>query len=278
MLLVFTSAAKSQAEISSGNTVVPMMSMKPLAMIYAALSPDNIIPHVFLHGRTNVHDYQLSVSDIRVLQQQRIFYWMGPEQENYLAKLAPRLTNTAEWHQLTSQTNHSWLSRQGIALLTNQIADTLTVAFNAEPDKSNKVDANVAHFTQALAERYRIWQQQFEPYHQQAFLLGHAAFVQFAKDMGLENAQVYRSGHNHGHAASGLNELIRIQQAIAKKDIYCAVQEPDVSFKQLQQRYPHLKLINLEPMADSIPLSASAYIDFIDSTATLLLQCLRQGK
>lgn len=267
----FTSSIASTKE-----TVVttPMLSIKPLAMIYAALTPDTVLPSVFLSSRKNLHDYQLSVADIRLLQQQPVFYWMGPEREVYLAKVAPRFSATATWYRLNSKTSHSWLNRQGLLSLADQMAVLLKAEFNSQPDKIAIIDAKLKQFGQALDQRYGYWQQQFKAFHEQPFLLGHSAFVEFAKDMGLDQAEVYRSGHNHGHAAAGMHELVHIQQEISKKEIYCAIQEPDVNFKQLQKRYPYLTLVDLEPMADSIPLSATAYIEFIDASAAALLQCL----
>ena len=258
------------AGLSAHAADAPLMSIKPLAMLYQALSADSAsVPEVLLSGEKNPHDYQLSVEDIRRLQSSTAFYYFGSEAN--LSKLSRRLSND-KWHQLKGNEAHAWLSHKALLKLIPQLSKMMQ---KQQPELAKHIQQREKSLLRQLQQRFDYWQKQFGPYANEAILLGHTAFEVFVKDLGLKHVEIYRSGHSHGHKADGMHDLISLQKEIAAGDIRCAVEEPDISFAKLQARHPSLALIQLQPMAQSIELEAKAFIHYIDTNAAAIYQCLK---
>lgn len=239
-------------------------------MIYQALLPQNAAPAVLLPTDKNLHDYALTVSDMRVLQSASLFFWLGDHNEQVISKLQQRF-DSAQWYALAPGSDHIWLDPARQPQLIIAMADVLV---KKHPQQAGLIRQRQAALIQALQQWQMQWQLQFLPLQNKAFLLGHTAFEPFAKGLGLNAALLYSSGHSHGHVQSGAQTLTGIQQRIASGEIHCAIEEPDVSFAQLAKRYPALQRFMLEPAAGSIAISPDAFIQFMQRSATLLYQCL----
>ncbi|NRB37859.1 MAG: zinc ABC transporter substrate-binding protein [Pseudomonadales bacterium] len=247
-----------------------LFSIKPLAMLYQSLAIEGSPrPEVLFKQNKNPHDYQLSVNDIQRVQQAQAFYWLGTEAN--LQKLSQRLKNQ-HWHQLNGLHEHAWLDKKGIDALVAQLSDMMQK--NA-PANAGHIQQKQTSFSRQIHGRFAYWQKQFKPFAETPILLGHSAFATFAKDMGLHHVEIYRSGHSHGHKASGMHDLLDLQKEIAEGHIRCAFAEPDISFEKLQRRYPALKVAMLDPMAQNMDMTANAFIHYIDANAATMHQCLK---
>lgn len=250
----------------------PLFSIKPLAMLYQALAVDTSeAPKILLSADKNLHDYQLTVEDMRSLQSSSSFYYFGSEAN--LSKLSLRL-KTNNWHQLVGHSDHAWLNKQALFALIKQLSGVMQ---KQQPSFAKHIQQRQQTLLRQLDQRFDYWKSQLSAYSSEPLLLGHTAFSMFAKDLGLQHVEIYRSGHSHGHKADGMHDLMSLQKEIAVGQIRCAVEEPDISFAKLQARYPDLELISLEPMGQSIELSDKAFVRYIDTTAAAIYQCLTGG-
>ena len=249
-----------------------LFSIKPLAMIYKAMAVESMpAAQVLIDNKQNLHDYQLSVADLKRLQNASAFYWLGEEAN--LQKLSQRLPN-GHWIELKDIPEHGWLHLSEYNRLIAQISENMQKQF---PRHATHIQQRYLLLQRQIQQRVDYWQKQFKPHQETAALFGHSAFAVFASELGLKHAEIYRSGNSHGHKADGMQNLLGLQKHIALGNIRCAFAEPDISFHKLKGRYPQLQVVMLEPLGQSIDLSATAYIDYIDSAASSIYQCLKGG-
>ena len=259
------------ASAASWAQSVTMVSIKPLAMIHNALLPDRSV-EILLPSNKNLHDYALSVGDMRRLKEASVFFWLGDHNEHFLIKLEKRFAKDAQWHALAANSDHIWLDPAKQSQLIEAMAKVLVAQY---PNEQMRIEENKKQLIQSLQAWKLRWTMQYLPYQEKAFLLGHDAFLPFSQGLGLKAAVMYRSGHSHGHVHSGAQTLTLIQQRIANNEIRCAIEEPDVSFAQLAGRFPKLKRYTLQPAGGDIALNEKAYMAFLESSAQQLYQCLK---
>lgn len=247
-----------------------LVSIRPLALIYQALMPDANV-QVLLPADKNLHDYALGVSDMRVLQAATVFFWLGDHNEHFIQRLQQRFAAQSQWYALAPGSDHIWLNPAKQPQLINAMADVLVQRY---PQQAEAIRQRQAALVQSLQQWQQQWQERLAAHKNTNFVLGHDAFLPFAKGLGLQGALMYRASHSHGHAHAGAQSLTAIQRYIAAGDVQCAIEEPDVSFAQLAGRYPQLKRYVLEPAAGSIALQPDGFVRFMQHSAEILYQCL----
>ena len=265
-LFLLASSLAWGADKSSGVTV----SIRPLALIYEGLRPQQPV-QVLLPADRDMHEYALTVKDMSHLQSAELFFWQGQENEPFLQALSQKFPGQ-QWVNVAGKARHAWLDRKQLPFIIDRMAAALEVSF---PEEKTAIEWRRAQLKQEIEARFVYWQKQMLSLQQQPFLLGHEAFLGFVRQLGLQQAILYRSGGDHGHAQGGMKELLSAQQKIANGEIRCAFEEPDISFATLASRYPQLKRMRLEPMANSISLGEAGYIEFIDASANTIMACLQ---
>lgn len=258
-----------QAPVALAHTVV---SIKPLAMLHKALTPNDSDVKILLPNNQNLHDYAVSIKDLRTLQQAKLIFWLGGENEHFLHKLEKKFA-TAHWYELAPHTDHAWLKPQEQKALIH----AMSLALIAEnPEQKQQIEQQEQLLLKQLKEWQQRWQAAFKPYQGQTILLGHQAFSDLIAYFGLQPA-MYFAGHSHGQAQSGTKEVLRLQQSIQKGDIRCAIEEPEVSFKQLKQRFSQLKTQYIDPNGGDIALNTHAFIELLETSNQAILACLQSG-
>lgn len=253
--------------------VITMVSVKPVALIYAALQPEAAESiQILIPADRNVHDYALSIKDLKRLQTAKTLFWLGAESEPFIAKVQKRLSGDGQWIAVAGAAPHAWLDVTQLPTMVKKMTDALV---RQNPQEKDIIETRASDFLKVVMQRQTYWQQQLQPYANTPFLLGHDAFVAFASNIGLKHAELYRGGHDHGHAQGGMHELLSIQKELSEGKINCALQEPEVDFSDLAKRYPDLQLTYIEPMAHKIAITPQAYIQFFDETAQAFQQCLQ---
>lgn len=238
-----------------------LFSNKPVAMLYSAVTGKELsAAQVLYPDDRNMHDYQLSVADLKKLNAAEVIFWLGPHAEPQLAKLRQRFSNK-EWVAL-ADAEHAWLSWQGMQLMLSNLQSSDYVP--SVEDVSKQLHALKVRYEKALSALT-----------EEKFLLGHAAFQPYFSEIGLNGGLIYSQGHSHGHHEMGEKERLKAQQLIASGEVVCAIEEPDLHFDHLNKRFPGLRLIRLEPMATSFELSPASFMAFNEYNLQQLLACLK---
>ncbi len=275
LLSVFSFVAfANAADKKSVPTVV--VSIKPLALIYAALQPEHVSDvQILIPAERNLHDYALSVKDLKRLHGADTLFWLGADSEPFIAKVQKRFSGNKQWIAVAESSPHGWLDVAQLQSIVDKMVNALIVS---HPQDKPVIELRGKNFMQSVKQRQAYWQQQLQPSAEKPFLLGHSGFVAFANNIGLKHAELYLAGHSHGHAQGGMHELLEIQKHLSEGEITCALQEPEVDFGDLAKRYPQLKLGYIEPMARQIKVGQESYVQFFDATAKAFQQCLKAGE
>lgn len=245
-----------------------LVSSKPMALLYHALVGENSAVEILLPEKQNTHDYALTVTDLKKLHNAEYFFYFGGANEAFLSKITPRFANNT-WFALSQKSNeHIWLDPSQYPTLVEQLAQVLSTLY---PAQAEQITINKHALLTDIAQWQTHWQTQFTSLKNTPFLLGHSAFLPFAHSLGLDGAVLYFASHGHGHTQSGAKTLMLIQRAIAEKTLYCAIEEPDISFAQLRKRYPHLQTVLIDPLADN----SATFMAFLQQSTERLYQCLQ---
>lgn len=241
-------------------------------MLHEALKPDaEKSADILLPAQQNLHDYAISIKDLRMLQTADTIFYLGGDNEHFLQPLIAKFPQ-AQWHALAENSDHAWLDPTAQKDLTLAMSQVLT-AENSE--YAAEIEEKTKHLLTALAAQQTRWQEAFKPHQGQAILLGHTAIVELLRNFGLKPV-MYIAGHSHGQQQSGTKELLTIQASIKAGAITCALEEPDVSFRQLTQRFPALKTQHIDPNGSDIAVNSQAFINLLESINQAVLDCLQR--
>lgn len=246
-----------------------LVSIKPLAMIYQNLT-QQAAPDVLIPAQQNMHDYALSLGDLRKLQKNNTVIYLGDDSEHALAKIKQKFPHKT-WHAVAEKTDHAWLDPHAMAALIENMA---LIAKQQQPELADQLALQQSVLLAQITQWQQAWQLRFEPFKDQPVLLGHSALIHLLQSFGLQPV-LYFSSHSHGQQQSGAKELLKIQQAIQQGQIRCAIEEPEVSFKQLQQRFPSLQREFIDPNGENIALNAQAYLALLQHIAETVYHCVQ---
>lgn len=269
MIVVMLASMPLQAS-EQDKLAKPLFSLKPLALLYAALYHQNIDSEQVLYpADQNVHDYQLSVNDLRKVQKHQTIIWFGHDVEQPLAKLSKRLTDKV-WLEVGNK-EHIWLEPAALDSVLQAMIDAAPI------EQQAKLTNNKQQLLQRIEQSLSQWKAKFAPFKEQPIIVGHSAFNALLNALDVHNILTYSVGHGHGHGGhhhGGTRKQLAIQKRIQQGDVHCVISEPDLSFDSLSQRFKQLTIVQLEPMATSIALDSKGFEQFLHNNIEAAYNCL----
>ena len=292
--------------ISAQAQVQILTSIKPLQLIAAAVQDDQGEPQVLLPPGASPHYFVLRPSDAKRLDQADLFYWIGPDLENFLPRLLEQrsqlsvavqslpglhLQYFAEAHSHSDEHDHHvehlvehdhahspgtvdahlWLLPHNAKLIATRISSDLSAL---DPSNASRYAANLQAFTQRLNTLDQQLKNQLEPLQGKSFFVFHEAFNYFEQAYGLEHAGVFAVSSELQPGAKHVNQMRqRLQQAGPS----CVFSEPP-----LQPRLAHtladglpVTLAELDPMGADLAVSAQGYEQLLSNLAQQFSACLK---
>ena len=293
--------------ISAQAQVQILTSIKPLQLIAAAIQDGQGEPQVLLPPGASPHYFVLRPSDAKRLDKADLFYWIGPDLENFLprllskrSKLSVAVQNLPELHlqyfgdehkhdhkdDHKQQANdllehdhahqpgavdaHLWLLPENARVIAARISADLS---QRDPDNAKAYAANLHAFSQRLQTLDQQLQAELAPVQDKSFFVFHEAFNYFEQAYGLKHAGVFAISHELQPGAKHVNQMrTRLQQAGPS----CVFSEPP-----MQPRLAHtladglpVTLAELDALGSDLPVSAQAYEQLLKNLATQFSACL----
>lgn len=284
-----------------------LTSIKPLQLIAAAIQDGQGEPQVLLPPGASPHYFVLRPSDARRLDQADLFYWIGPDLENFLPRLLkqrsqlsaaiqdlpglhlqhfaeahqhdhdhehapqqPALLEHDHDHQPGALDSHLWLLPHNAAVIAQRISADLSAL---DPDNASLYAANLQSFTQRLNDLDQQLHAELEALQGKTFFVFHEAFNYFEHAYGLEHAGVFAISSELQPGAKHVNQMRRrLQQAGPS----CVFSEPP-----LQPRLAHtlavglpVTLAELDPMGVEVAVSEQGYEQLLLNLAAQFAACL----
>lgn len=279
-----------------------LTSVKPLGFIANAITEGVTDTNVLLPVSASPHDYSLKPSDVTTLQSAQLIVWIGDEMESFLAKSIKKLPpdrvltleNVVEIKQHVVESDHDhhahshkthskhehhhnhdkdwhiWLSPHISEHIAEQIAKRLSETM---PTQKTKIEQNLAQFKQRLAEKNQQITQQLMPLKTKGYYTFHDAYSYFERAYGLNPLGSFTINPT---VAPGAKTLAKIKQNIAKNQAQCLFAEPQFTPKVIESltQNTRAKIGQLDPLGANIPLSKTAYPEFLQALADQFSQCL----
>lgn len=283
-----------------------LTSIKPLQLIAAAVQGDQGQPQALLPPGASPHYFVLRPSDARRLAKADLFYWIGPDLENFLPRLLKQrsqlsvaaqdladlhlhyyavphhhdhATERDQQHTLIEHDHahqpgaldaHLWLLPHNAVVIAQRISADLT---DLDPSNASVYAANLKSFIERLNSLDQQLKAELEPLQGKAYFVFHEAFNYFEQAYGLAHAGVFAISSELQPGARHVQHMrTRLQQAGPS----CVFSEPP-----LQPRLAHtlaeglpVTLAELDPLGVDIPVSAEGYEQLLRQLAAQFTACL----
>lgn len=288
-----------------------LTTIKPLGFIANAITDGVTETKVLLPTTASPHDYSLKPSDVTQLQSAQLVVWVGDGLESFLEKNIEKLPkekvltledveaieaiveknkkpeskkvhNHKHEHKHShnhkeNEHNHShdedwhiWLSSEAAELTAEQIAARLSEQL---PEQKEKIADNLAKFKANLTAKKAEISKQLEPVKGKGYYTFHDAYGYFEKAYGLNSQGSFTINPT---VTPGAKTLAAIKKNIAKNKAQCLFAEPQFTPKVIETLAKETKVNigQLDPLGTNIPLSTTAYFEFLQALADDFSQCL----
>lgn len=292
--------------ISAQAQVQILTSIKPLQLIAAAVQDGQGEPQVLLPPGASPHYFVLRPSDAKRLDKADLFYWIGPDLENFLprmlkqrSKLSVATQNLPDLHvqhfanahqhehghkhghaeQLVEHDHahlpgaidtHLWLLPHNAKVIAQRMSADLS---ERDPDNATVYAANLAAFSQRLDLLDQQLKEQLEPLQGKSFFVFHEAFNYFEQAYGLTHAGVFAISHELQPGAKHVSQMrTRLKQAGPS----CVFSEPPMQpplAHTLADGLP-VTLAELDALGTTVEITADGYEQLLKNLATQFSACL----
>ncbi len=290
LLIVCSTAAQAQVNI--------LTSIKPLQLIAQTIQGEQGQAQVLLPPGASPHSFSLRPSDRRRLAEAELFYWIGPDMENFLIPLAKQhqqasiaiqslpnlqlLYYTSEHedeedehehhdehdhhHQPGGLDTHLWLSIPNARVIAERMAADLS---RLDAQHAQAYQNNLAAFQQRLTELDTELKNLLASVQNKSFFVFHEAFNYFEQAYGLEHGGVLAI---NAEVQPGARHLQEMRQRLEQAGPSCIFTEPPTTPRLAYSLSKDLP-IQLQEV-DVLGVQAQKYEQLLQELASQLKQCL----
>ncbi len=295
--------------ISAQAQVQILTSIKPLQLIAAAIQDGQGEPQVLLPPGASPHYFVLRPSDAKRLDQADLFYWIGPDLENFLPRLVKQRSQPSvavqtlaelqlqyfgaaqahaedehqhehsHTHELIEHDHnhqpgtvdaHLWLLPHNAKVIAQRMSADLS---QLDPDNAKQYAANLHAFNQRLDRLDQQLQAQLQPLRSKSFFVFHEAFNYFEQAYGLKHAGVFAVS---GELQPGAKHVNQMRQRLQHAGPSCVFSEPPLQPRLAQTLAANLpvKLAELDALGTDIPITATGYEQLLQNLASQFSNCV----
>jgi len=290
LLILCCSAAQAQVNV--------LTSIKPLQLIAQAIQGEQGQAQVLLPPGASPHSFSLRPSDRKRLAEAELFYWIGPDMENFLIPLAKQHTQasfaiqnlsslqllyyTAEHddeedehehhdehdhhHQPGGLDTHLWLSIPNALAIAEQMAADLS---RLDAQHAQEYQNNLAAFQRRLAELDVEINALLADAKDKQFFVFHEAFNYFEQSYGLQHGGVLAI---NAEVQPGARHLQQMRQRLEQTGPSCIFTEPPAPPRLAYSLSKNLP-VQLQEV-DVLGMHALNYEQLLRELASQLEQCL----
>jgi zinc transport system substrate-binding protein len=298
LALFFSSSASSGVQAAETGPVTVLTSIKPLQLIAAAVQDGVGTPDVLLPPGASPHHYALRPSDIRRLAGADLFYWIGPQMENFLQRPLdnrgkpsvvvadlPGLTlrhfsadagshadeqDHDHDHQPGSLDEHLWLSTVNARVIARRMADDLGAVDVAN---APRYQANAEAFASRLDGLDAKLKAQLAPVVDKPYFVFHEAFDYFEDAYGLKHAGVFTVA---AEVQPGAQHVAAMRERLQAAGKTCVFSEPPLRPRLAETLTVGLpvKLAELDALGGFNEATAQGYEQVLSKLGDDLVGCL----
>lgn len=290
LLILCSTAAQAQVNI--------LTSIKPLQLIAQAIQGEHGQAQVLLPPGASPHSFSLRPSDRKRLAEAELFYWIGPDMENFLIPLAKQHQQASiavqnlpnlqllyyptehddkedeherhaehdHHHQPGGLDTHLWLSIPNARVIAERMAADLS---RLDAQHAPAYQNNLAAFQQRLTDLDNELKNQLASVQNKSFFVFHEAFNYFEQAYGLEHGGVLAI---NAEVQPGARHLQEMRQRLEQAGPSCIFTEPPTTPRLAYSLSKDLP-IQLQEV-DVLGVQAQDYEQLLQELASQLKQCL----
>ncbi|WP_028241074.1 zinc ABC transporter substrate-binding protein [Stutzerimonas azotifigens] len=300
LLAVLASAAQAEVKL--------VTSIKPLQLIAAAVQDGAGQPRALLPPGASPHHYALRPSDVRLVREADLFYWIGPDLEGFLARVLegregpsvavqqlPGLTlrhfddghaeahaeheHEHEEHAPVGEHDHAhrpgsldahlWLLPANARVIARQMAADLT---RVDAARAERYRANLQAFEARLDALDAELKQRLTAVSDRPFFVFHETYDYFEQAYGLEHRGVF----SLGEVQPGARQVAGMRERLQAAGPSCVFSEPPLRprLAETLTRGLPVRLAELDALGVGVETDARGYERLLDNLAAQLAGCL----
>jgi len=270
-----------------------LTSIKPLQLIASAVQDGLGSPDVLLPPWASPHAYALRPSEVRKVAEADLFYWIGPNLENFLPRvltardkpsvavqrlaglelrLFPRdpASDTDANHRPGMVDAHLWLLPANAKVIAEQMAADLAAL---DPANAARYQANLANFSQRLQALDKRLSNELRAAANKPFFVFHRAFDYFEAAYGIKHAGVFSIALE---VTPGARQVAAMRERLQQAGPGCVFYEPPMRPRLAETLIAGLPL-RLEPLdslGNGITVSPRGYEALMEKLSQDLCHCL----
>ena len=289
---------------ASQNTSIAS-SIRPIAMLLSAVTGDETSVNILLPGNMSPHDYRLRFSDIKLIKESDLFFWIGPNLESGISKAVKTHGTTniiklmdiddLSWPKTTTELSHShtdhnhghdneyesyegvkdnrdphiWLNPKNAVAIVATINELLVKKY---PEKKEIFEKNTNNFEASLKSLNIVIRERLEEIKHKGFLVAHDGYRHFVDFYDLNQLGVIDLTDDISSSAKhkgNLNKLIDKTSCI-----FTDPQHTSKAANQLAKKFD-IKSRELDLLGHNVPLGKKSYIDFLSKLSETVVECLK---
>lgn len=250
-------------------------SIKPLQLIAQAVVADSDRVLALLPPGMTMHHYSLKPSDLQKLEVADMMFWLGPEHEPQLAKVANvkgfvavAVADSDIDSEQMRKDAHVWMNGANALEIATLLVAKLQQLM---PEQAEIYQANLEKFAVELGV---LEQQITEALNDSAanYLVYHDAYGYFERGYGIGNVGVISSHHE---IKPGARQLLKLRLVIHEHNVGCILAMPDSNAGVLRvlAEGNELDIKILDPMAGEVPPGRTGYLTFLARAADTMKAC-----
>ncbi len=279
-------------------------SIKPVNDLVMAVMEGVGEPTRLIPPGSSPHTYALKPSERQAAEQADLLFWIGPNVETALEKVAHNLPAQAQaialidapgmtvlpartggdWERKRkvaehthgdhvhkgSEDGHIWLSPANARIIVQVVADTLS---ERDPQNAAKYRANADKAVQRLSALENELKAQLAPVEGKPFIVFHDAYQYFEHAFGLKAAGSILVSPDAMASAKRVNEM---QDKIKQLGATCVFSEPQFEPKLVGVLIEGTSARSgvLDPLGAKLPNGLEGYVQLLSALAHSLRQCL----
>ncbi|MCQ2914056.1 MAG: metal ABC transporter substrate-binding protein [Alphaproteobacteria bacterium] len=246
-----------------------LSSILPLNSIVSKIS--NQKTNALLNGNYSVHHYSLKPSDLKQINDADIIFWGGKELEHFLVKPVQEKNNISFLKD--NENPHFWLNIEKINNVINEIKVALT---NINPNNKKIYEENSDNLKNKINEIIEKAKNDLIPYSNKPFIVGHDAFDDFEKALGIKNIGIISPDEHHEITPSN---MIKLRKTIEQNQPICIFLETGTNPNKIMPLIEgyNVKLTYLDPMGISLNKDdENFYISLIQNLINNIKNCLNK--
>jgi len=289
---------------ASQNTSIAS-SIRPIAMLLSAVTGDETSVNILLPGNMSPHDYRLKFSDIKLIKESELFFWVGPNLESGISKAVKTHGTTniiklmdiddLSWPKTTTELSHShtdhnhghdneyesyegvkdnrdphiWLNPKNAVAIVATINELLAKKY---PEKKEIFEKNTNNFETSLKSLNIVIRERLEEIKHKGFLVAHDGYRNFVDFYDLNQLGVVDLTDDISSSAKHKGNLIKLIDKTSC--IFTDPQHTSKAANQLAKKFD-IKSRELDLLGHNIPLGKKSYIDFLSKLSETVVECLK---